>query len=122
MLFPLGCVTARKLLPLPPGLNLTKAPSPSGSGEKEEGFAEVNDIDPGSISSSIRGSAFPRVVSAEETTEGICVKRQLTICVTQPRRIAAVALSRRVGEELGAPELVGYQVSNELSKLKGFLL
>lgn len=49
-------------------------------------------------------------VSASAAGKAIEVKRQLRICVTQPRRVAAVALARRVAEEMGAPQLVGYQV------------
>jgi ATP-dependent RNA helicase DHX37/DHR1 len=32
------------------------------------------------------------------------------ICVTQPRRVAAISVSKRVGDELNNPKLVGYQV------------
>lgn len=61
------------------------------------------------------------VVSAEATKQGILVRRQLCICITQPRRVAAVSLARRVAEEMGSQELVGYQVGS-LSFFKCFFL
>lgn len=58
-------------------------------------------------------AAKPGSLSVEATKEGIVVKRQMSVCITQPRRVAAVSLARRVAEEMGSPELVGYQVRPE---------
>ena len=37
------------------------------------------------------------------------------ICVTQPRRVAAISICQRVGEELNNPRLCGYQVRYDKS-------
>lgn len=92
MMFPAGCAAARKLLPG------TETTAPMGDESDAAGGAAA------------ASANCPGFVSAEEVKAGICVKRHLCICITQPRRVAAVALARRVAEEMGAPELVGYQV------------
>ncbi|KAL8272913.1 hypothetical protein Esti_003167 [Eimeria stiedai] len=86
MTFPSTCAAARLLLP---GAAADSAAA-VGAGGCSKGYG---------------------FVSAEEARKKISVKRKLQICITQPRRVAAVSLSRRVAEEMGNPELVGYQAS-----------
>ncbi|CAE7680237.1 ECM16 [Symbiodinium pilosum] len=46
---------------------------------------------------------------------GLCNGEEHLIGVTQPRRVAAVSVSQRVGQELNEPEKVGYQVRYDKS-------
>lgn len=46
---------------------------------------------------------------------GVCTDGHI-IGVTQPRRVAAVSVSQRVGEELNSPGTVGYQVRYDTSR------
>lgn len=53
----------------------------------------------------------PASAASQENVNARPLSLTLKIGVTQPRRVAAVMVSRRVGEELGNPRLVGYHVS-----------
>jgi len=46
---------------------------------------------------------------------GVCQGDRYLIGVTQPRRVAAISVSQRVGQELNSPEAVGYQVRYDRS-------
>ncbi|CAE7364527.1 kz [Symbiodinium natans] len=46
---------------------------------------------------------------------GLCNGDEHLIGVTQPRRVAAISVSQRVGQELNQPEKVGYQVRYDKS-------
>merc|ERR1719181_155389 len=41
---------------------------------------------------------------------GVCSGDRYLIGVTQPRRVAAISVSQRVGQDLNEPNTVGYQV------------
>ncbi|CDJ51168.1 ATP-dependent helicase, putative [Eimeria brunetti] len=104
MLFHKKCQAARELLDEAIGVG----PHTTKSAALEEAHAAA-------AAAGTRATAAAQVgfVSAELTKQGILVKKQLCICITQPRRVAALSLARRVAEELGNPELVGYQVRHD---------
>ncbi|XP_026194044.1 probable ATP-dependent RNA helicase kurz [Cyclospora cayetanensis] len=103
MLFPKNCEAARQAL-------AEEGKVPRGAKEEETTTTAFTDSPEGEATDM---QTLPGDVTAEETKEGILVKRQMCVCITQPRRVAATALAHRVAEEMGAPELVGYQVRYE---------
>lgn len=60
-------------------------------------------------------SALPK---QKETSKKAPAMTPLRIGVTQPRRVAAVAVCKRIGQELGNSNLVGYQVRYDKSNVQ----